>query len=164
MNENPTPKPVSSAPAPEVVESFETLQRQFQTVLLILIVLVAVLDCYMWRQWRLIKGEVRTIEPQAMQIAAQYQSVTLPLAKNFSGQLAAYSKTHADFLPIWTNYVPVLTKMGLLAAPGAAAPAAAAQPAKSPAAAPAATPQPPKAAAPAPAKAPAAAPAPAPKK
>jgi len=141
MNESPAPAPATSTPNPEVAEAFATLQRQFQTVLVILIILVAVLDCYMWRQSRLLRIDLQSIEPQAVQSFASYQNDILPKGKVFSGQLAAYAATDPGFRPIWTNYAPVLTKLGLLAAPGtptqpakaAPSPAAATQPAKSPA-------------------------------
>lgn len=141
MNENPAPS-TTPVETQDPAQAFDMLQRQFQTLLLILIVLVAVLDCYMWRQWQLLKNEATGIEPQVMQMTAEFQRVTVPLVRNFLGQLNEYAKTHPDFQPIMTKYniQPIPSN----AAPATAQPAKAAPPAAKP---PATTP--PKTAAPA---------------
>ncbi len=140
MNESPS-TPVAPVEHQDVAQAFDMLQRQFQTVLIILIVLVAVLDCYMWRQWRLLKSEVNAIEPQVMQLTADYQRVTVPLVRNFVGQLLEYGKTHQDYQPILTKYgiKPELINAlspaipAKAAAPAAKSPPAVAAPTKSPA-------------------------------
>jgi hypothetical protein len=126
MNETPT-TPVAPVESQDTAQAFDMLQRQFQTVLLILILLVAVLDCYMWRQWHLLKSEANGIEPQVMQLTADFQRVTVPLVRNFLGQLNEYAKTHPDFQPIMAKYniQPIPSN----AAPTAAQPAKAAPPA-----------------------------------
>jgi len=132
--------PGAPAETHDLAQALETLQRQFQLLLIILAVLIFVFDCYMARQWRQFGREVAILEPQV----TAFNQGTLPVARNFVAQLTEYAKTHPDFQTILAKYP--------LQAPSNAAPATA---------------QPAKAAIPAPAKAQPArppAPAPAPKK
>lgn len=130
---NDTPDLPSSVPAPEpanLAQAFETLRKQFQTTLIVLIILSGAINLYLLRQFTVLRKEVATIEPQVTQLVADYQRVTVPLVNTFLKQLSDYAQTHPDFRP-------VLAKYNIQGAPTGAVPAAVVPPAKTAAPAPA---------------------------
>lgn len=139
MNDTPLPSPAPVA-SENVADAVAALQKQVHNLLLIVILLVAVLDIYMLRQWVVMRKEVVAVQPQFTQIKENFDRA-MPGMNAFMKQLTDYAKTHPDFQPLLAKYPIQYT-----ADATGAAPAAVQQPAK---------PAPP---------APAKAPAPAPKK
>jgi hypothetical protein len=130
---NDTPDLPSSVPTPEpanLAQAFETLRKQFQTTLIVLIILSGAINLYLLRQFTVLRKEVATIEPQVTQLVADYQRVTVPLVNTFLKQLSDYAQTHPDFRP-------VLAKYNIQGAPTGAVPAAVVPPAKTAAPSPA---------------------------
>jgi hypothetical protein len=131
MNDTPDlPSPVPTPEPANLAQAFETLRKQFQTTLIVLIILSGAINLYLLRQFTVLRKEVATIEPQVTQLVADYQRVTVPLVNTFLKQLSDYAQTHPDFRP-------VLAKYNIQGAPTGAVPAAVVPPAKTAAPAPA---------------------------
>ena len=138
MNDTSSPNPAPLA-SENTAEDIALLQKQVHNILVILVLVVAVLDIFMLRQWVITRKDLKVVEPQFLQLKAEFDRVR-PTMDNFLKQLTDYARTHPDFRT-------VLAKYPFQAGPTSAAPApAAAQPVKTPPPAPA------KAAAPAPKK------------
>lgn len=107
MNETPDLLKPTSTPPPDsanFVQAFETLRKQFQTTLIVLIILSGAINLYLLRQFTVLRKEIATVEPQVKQMAADYERVTKPLVNSFLKQLTDYAQTHPDFRPVLAKY------------------------------------------------------------
>jgi cell division protein FtsL len=135
MNDTPLPNPAPVA-SESVADAVAALEKQVHYLLVIVILLVAVLDIYMLRQWVTMRKDVVAIQPQYSQIKENFDRA-LPGMNAFLKQLTDYAKTHRDFQPILAKYPIQYTPAPTNAAPAVAQPAKAASPAPAKAPAPA---------------------------
>jgi hypothetical protein len=135
MNDTPLPNPAPVA-SENVADAVAALEKQVHNLLVIVIMLVAVLDIYMLRQWVVMRKEVVAIEPQFAQIKENFDRA-MPNMNAFMKQLTDYAKAHPDFKPILARYPIQYTAGPTGAAPAVAQPAKPAPPAPAKAPAPA---------------------------
>lgn len=117
MNEQEISKP---APSNDMQENLAQLRFQLNSALLVMVLLAGSFVFHLYHITSNAGKDVKSIPPQVIAAAANYQTNGLPRIQAFFGQLQEYGKTHPDFRPI-------LIKHGL--AQPAPAPAATAAPA-----------------------------------
>jgi len=84
---------------------------------------------YLLRQWRAVGKELTAYRPQAAQMIADYQKVSVPVMTDFLKKVTDYGRTHPDFVPILTRY-NIKPGSAVGGAPAAPASAPAARPKK----------------------------------
>ncbi|MCX6890945.1 MAG: hypothetical protein NTX51_05405 [Verrucomicrobia bacterium] len=103
----------------------EGLRHLIVSILILVVVVSGTFTVYLLRQWRAVGKELTAYRPQAAQMIADYQKVSVPVMTDFLKKVTDYGRTHPDFVPILTRYniKPGSAVGGVPAAP-ASAPAA----------------------------------------
>jgi hypothetical protein len=120
-------------PAPtganDLQEQVDALRHLVVSVLILLIVISGTFSIYLLRQWRTVSRELTGYRPQATQIIADYQKVSVPVMTDFLKRITDFGRTHPDFAPILAKYniKPTAASTGPAPATGAVPPAAAPQ-------------------------------------
>ena len=96
--------PVVTPDSNQLAQAVETLRRQFQTTLIILIILSGAINLYLLRQFTTLRKEIAVVEPQVKKMASDFERVTRPLMNSFLKQLTDYAQTHPDFRPLLAKY------------------------------------------------------------
>lgn len=115
--------PVVTPDSRQLAQAVETLRRQFQTTLIILIILSGAINLYLLRQFTTLRKEIAVVEPQVKKMASDFERVTRPLMNSFLKQLTDYAQTHPDFRPLLAKYNIQSTPAGAGAATPIPAPA-----------------------------------------
>ena len=98
---------VKPAPQPEATDlqaEVDSLRRLVVSVLILLIVLSATGDIYLFRQVKQSREDLRSIRPQVSGMIAEYQKNSEPFMRDFLNKMAEYGRTHPDFAPILSKY------------------------------------------------------------
>lgn len=130
-NVSPTPSGTPAAPSSgsselaDLKATVATLESQTHTLRVIVLIVVGALCLFFWREASYNSGMAAAMQPQVTNISnfiAQLQKQDSSIEKQdqvlraAASRLVEYGKTHPDYLPI-------LAKYGLIAAPAAATPA-----------------------------------------
>ncbi|MGO8678425.1 MAG: hypothetical protein ACLQVX_21495 [Limisphaerales bacterium] len=85
---------------------YDSLRQLVLSVLVLVIVISGTLNVFLLRQAKTSSQELETFRPQVNAIVAQYQKNIGPAMDDFVHKLVGYGKTHPDFDPILTRYLP----------------------------------------------------------
>jgi hypothetical protein len=103
----------------ELREQVESLRHLVSSILILLVVVSGTFNIFLLRQWKTSKTELAFQRPQVANLVGIYQKNEQPAIENFIKKMLEYGQTHPDF-------VPILNKYQIKAAPpppGAASPA-----------------------------------------
>jgi hypothetical protein len=100
--------PSSMAPPPEPAEvSLETLAQAHQSlrttlhlVMVMLVILTGSLFVFFLRELSLARRQIRDLT----QVVAEYEKNAVPVMEDFRAKLQGFSRSHPDFVPIFTKY------------------------------------------------------------
>lgn len=116
-------QPTPPADNETLVQSVETLRKQFQMTLVILILLSLAVNWFLLYQFVISRKQLTGFE----QVVADYQHNSLPRINEFLKRLSEFAKTNPDFAPILAKYpiqvTPAATNKAVPAPAGMAAPA-----------------------------------------
>ena len=120
--ENNLPTQTEAEPLPT---QFDSLRQLVVSMLVLLIVISGTLNVFLLRQAKTSRQELEAFRPQVNAIVAQYQKNIGPAMDEFVRKLVGYGKTHPDFDPILSRYLPKPSVPGPtpIPAPAPAAPA-----------------------------------------
>jgi hypothetical protein len=110
MNEQDLSKPAANSDTPE---SIAQLRFQLNSILLLVVVLAGVFVFHLYHLTSDAGKDLKSIPPQILANANNYQANVLPRLQTFLEQLKEFGKTHPDFQPI-------LIKHGLIPPPDSA--------------------------------------------
>lgn len=100
----------------------EGLRHLIVSILILVVVVSGTFTVYLLRQWRAVGKELTAYRPQAAQMIADYQKVSVPVMTEFLKKITDFGRTHPDFMPILAKY-NIKPTAGTGTAPPSAVPA-----------------------------------------
>lgn len=111
----PTAPTAPSATGPTVTpETLRALQRQINTLLILLLVISGTFTVYLYQKVRHARRDLVALRPQAQKVIVGYQQQTEPAMQDFLTKLKAFAQENPDI-------VPYLEKYGLVERPATGA-------------------------------------------
>ena len=81
-------------------DQVDGLRHLVVSILILVIVVSGTFTIYLLRQWRAVGKELTNFRPQATQVIADYQKVSVPVMTEFLKKITDFGRTHPDFMPI----------------------------------------------------------------
>jgi hypothetical protein len=103
-------------------DQVDGLRHLVVSILILVIVVSGTFTIYLLRQWRAVGKELTNFRPQATQVIADYQKVSVPVMTEFLKKITDFGRTHPDFMPILAKY-NIKPTAGTGTAPPSAVPA-----------------------------------------
>jgi hypothetical protein len=113
----------------DALAAVKALQYQFNTLLILLLIVSGTLAVYFYVQCRHSGRELRNLRENVVPQIDQYNTNAVPQMQRFLADLNRYAQQRPDIVPLLNRYG---LQVKPASAPGAAAPPAASQPAKKP--------------------------------
>jgi hypothetical protein len=117
--------PSTPADSGELLTAVKSLQYQFNTLLILMLIVSGTLAVFFYMQCRHSGWEVRNLRENVVPQIDQYNTNTVPQMQRFLGDLARYAEQRPEV-------VPILKRYGLQPKPATATPPAAPPPARTP--------------------------------